>query len=142
MSRSGNDPGLLDALTRVGANLVSALGHRLELASIELGEARSRLVATLIVSLGAVLMLGGSVALLSAWVVVALWGTIGAAALAWLALFYALAGAGLLWWLQRRLHADAPLLADTLAELRRDAAGLHAQSGTGQADAARGPREL
>lgn len=143
MSRNGNDPGLLDALTRVGANLVSALGHRLELASIELGEARSRLVATLIVSLGAVLMLGGSVALLSAWVVIALWSTIGAAALAWLALFYALAGAGLLWWLQQRLHADVPLLADTLAELRRDAAGLHAQSGSaGQAADARGLRDL
>ena len=141
MSRGSDDPGLLDALTRVGASLVSAIGHRLELASIELGEARGRLVATLIVSVGAVLMLGGAVAALSAWVVVALWSTIGAAALAWLALFYALGGAGLLWWLQRRLHTETPLLADTVAELQRDAAGLQSQSGAGLSAGTRGPRE-
>lgn len=125
MSRGADDPGLLDALTRLGGNLVGALRHRLELACIELGEAGARLVATVIVSVGAVLLLGGAVGMLTAWVAAALWSTLGAAVLAWLALAYALAGAGLLWWLQHRLRTAPPLLADTLAELQRDASALH-----------------
>ena len=127
MNRDTDSPGLLDALTRVGASLAGALGHRIELAGIELGEARGRLVAALVVSLGAVLMLGGAVALLTAWVAVALWATLGAAVLAWLALAYALLGAALLGWLHRRLHTEPKLLAETLAELQRDAAALRGQ---------------
>ena len=125
MSRADDDPGLLDALTRVGGSVVGALRNRLDLASIEIGEARGRLVATVVVGIAAVMLIGAAAVALSAWIAVALWSTLGAAVLAWLALVYALAGAGLLWWLQHRLHTDPPLLADTLAELRRDAAALH-----------------
>ena len=125
MSRSADDPGLLDALTRLGGNLVGAFCNRLELASIELGEASAWFIATVIVSVGAVLLLGGAVAMLTAWVAAALWSTLGAAVLAWLALAFALAGGGLLWWLQHRLRNAPRLLADTLAELQRDASALH-----------------
>jgi uncharacterized membrane protein YqjE len=125
MSRGADDPGLLDALTRLGGNLVGALRNRLELASIELGEASARLVATVVAGMAAVLLLGGAVGMLTAWVAAALWSTLGAAVLAWLALAYALAGAGLLWWLQHRLRSAPLLLADTLAELQRDASALH-----------------
>ncbi len=127
MNRDTDSPGLLDALTRVGASLAGALGHRIELAGIELGEARGRLVAALVVSLGAVLMLGGAVALLTAWAALALWPMLGAAVLAWLALTYALSGIGLLWWLRRRLQTEPKLLAETVAELQRDAAALRGQ---------------
>jgi uncharacterized membrane protein YqjE len=125
MSRGADDPGLLDALTRLGGNLVGALRNRLELASIEIGEASARLVATVVAGVAAVLLLGGAVGMLTAWVAAALWSTLGAAVLAWLALVYGLAGAGLLWWLQHRLRSAPPLLADTLAELQRDASALH-----------------
>lgn len=125
MSRGADDPGLLDALTRLGGNLVGALRNRLELASIELGEAGARLVSAVVVSVAAVLLLGGAVGMLTAWVAAALWSVLGAAVLAWLALAYGLAGAGLLWWLQHRLRSAPPLLADTLAELQRDASALH-----------------
>jgi uncharacterized membrane protein YqjE len=125
MSRGADDPGLLDALTRLGGNLVGALRNRLELASIEIGEASARLVATVVAGVAAVLLLGGAVGMLTAWVAAALWSTLGAAVLAWLALAYGLAGAGLLWWLQHRLRSAPPLLADTLAELQRDASALH-----------------
>lgn len=127
MNRDTDSPGLLDALTRVGASLAGALGHRIELAGIELGEARGRLLAALVVSLGAVLMLGGAVALLTAWAALALWPMLGAAVLAWLALTYALSGIALLWWLRRRLHTEPKLLAETVAELQRDAAALRGQ---------------
>ena len=104
------------------------LQNRLELASLELGEAGSRLVLTVIASFAALLLLGGAVAALSAWLAVALWGTLGHAVLGWLALAYFAAGAGLLWWLRGRLRNSPPLLADTLAELRVDAALLRGES--------------
>lgn len=122
MSRSqGEDPHLLDALRRVGASLFATLQHRLELASLEIGEAGGRLVFTLVASIAALGLFGGAVVALSAWVAFALWPTLGHAVLGWIALAYALAGAGLLWWLRARLRAYPPLMADTLAELHNDA---------------------
>ena len=125
---SQNEPGLLDALARFGGSVFGMLQNRLELASLELGDAGSRLVLTIIASFAALLLLGGAVAALSAWVAVALWGTLGHAVLGWLALAYFCAGVGLLWWLRARLRNSPPLLADTLAELRVDAALLRGES--------------
>jgi len=116
------DPTLIDALRRVAASLFATLQHRLELASIEVGEAGGRLVFTLVASIAALSLFGGAVFALSAWVALALWPTLGAAVLGWIALAYALAGAGLVWWLLARLRAYPPLMADTLAELRNDTA--------------------
>ncbi len=117
-----DEPGLLDTLARAGGSVFAMLQNRLELASLELGEAGARLVATIVASFAAVLLLGGAIAALSAWVVVALWATLGHAVLGWLALAYSLAGLGVLWWLRTHLRAAPPLLADTLAELRADSA--------------------
>lgn len=133
MSRS--DPGLLDALTRLGGSLFGMLQNRLELASIEIGEAGGRLVFTLVASFAAVLMFGGAIVALSAWLVLALWDTLGHVVLGWLALAYGAGGAGLLWWLRVRLHNDPPLLAETFAELRADAAFMRDEG------AARAPDE-
>jgi len=118
----GDDPTLIDALRRVGASLFATLQHRLELASIEVGEAGGRLVFTLVASIAALSLFGGAVFALSAWVALALWPTLGPAVLGWIALAYALAGVGLVWWLLARLRAYPPLMADTLAELRNDTA--------------------
>jgi uncharacterized membrane protein YqjE len=118
----GDEPTLIDALRRVGASLFATLQHRLELASIEVGEAGGRLVFTLVASIAALGLFGGAVFALSAWVALALWPTLGPAVLGWIALAYALAGAGLVWWLLARLRAYPPLMADTLAELRNDTA--------------------
>ena len=122
---SRHAPGLLESLSRLGGSVFAMLQNRLELASLELGEAGGRLVLTIVASFAAVLLLGGAVAVLSAWIAVALWGTLGQAVLGWLALAYAAAGGALLWWLRARLASAPPLLADTLAELRKDAALMH-----------------
>jgi uncharacterized membrane protein YqjE len=122
------EPGVLDTLARVGSGLFGMLQNRLELASLELGEAGGRLVLTIVVSFAAVLLLGGAVAALSAWVAVALWGTLGHAVLGYLALAYFAAGAGVFWWLRTRLRASPPLFAETLAELRVDAALLRGET--------------
>ena len=116
-----DEPGLLDALSRLRGTLFGVLQTRLELASIELGEAGGRLVVTLIASFAAVLLLSGAVLTLSVWVALALWSTLGHAVLGWIALAYVLAGAGLLAWLRGRQRREPSLLADTLTELRNDA---------------------
>lgn len=115
------DPGLLDAVARVGSSLLGMLHNRLELASIELAEARGRLLLTLVASIAGALLLGGAVMALTAWLAVALWPWLGHAVLGWIALGYGLGGAGLLLWLRARLRTAPPLLGDTLAELQKDA---------------------
>ena len=127
MSRDG--PGLLDALARVAGSVFGMLQNRLELASIEIGEAGERLVFTIVASVAAVLLFGGAIVALSAWVAVALWPTLGHTVLVWIALAYGLAGAGLLAWLRAKRRRDPPLLAETMAELHADAAmmGVDAQ---------------
>ncbi|MEP7295677.1 MAG: phage holin family protein [Burkholderiales bacterium] len=115
-------PGLIESLRRLGANLFGTVQHRLELASIEAGEAGGRLVFTLVASIAVLGLLGGAVFALSAWVALALWPVLGHAVLGWIALAYALAGAGLWWWLRAHVRAYPPLMAETLAELHNDAA--------------------
>lgn len=117
-----DEPHLLEALQRVAATLFATLQHRLELASIEVGEASGKLVFTLVVSVAALGLFGGAVFALSAWVALALWPTMGHSVLGWIALAYALAGGGVVWWLRARLRAYPPLMADTLAELHNDTA--------------------
>lgn len=119
---SRDDPGVLDALARFGRSMFGMLQNRLELASIEIGEASERLVFTLIASFAALLLLAGALVALSAWIAAALWPALGHAVFGWMALAYGLAGAGLLGWLRAKARRDPPLLADTLAELRTDAA--------------------
>lgn len=116
------DPGLLDALTRMGGSLFGMLQSRLELVSLELGETGRRIVTTIVASFAAVLLLGAALAVLSAWVAVALWNSLGHAVLGWLALVYALAGAAVLGWLRARLRRAPPPLEATLGELSIDAA--------------------
>lgn len=117
-----DDPGPFDALRRLGSNLFGTVRHRLELASLEIGEAGDRLVFTLVVSIAALGLLLGAVVALSAWLAFALWPTLGHAVLGWIALGYAVFGVGLLWWLKLRMRSYPPLMAETLAELHNDAA--------------------
>lgn len=125
MNRS--DPGLLEAVARVGSSLFGMLQNRLELASLEIGEARERLVFTIVASFAAVLLLGGAVVALTAWIAAAAWSSLGPAVLGWIALAYGAAGIGLLLWLRARRRSDPPLLADTLAELRTDASMMRGE---------------
>ncbi len=125
---SREDPGLLEALTRLGGSLFGMLQSRLELASIELGEARARLVFTLVAAFAAALLLAGAALALSAWVALALWASLGYAVLGWIALVYLAAGVAVLLWLRERLRSHPPLLADTLTELRNDAAFMRGEA--------------
>jgi uncharacterized membrane protein YqjE len=126
MSRS--EPGLLDAGLRVVGNVFAMLQNRIELASLELGEAGDRLVTAIIASFAVVLLVFGALAALSAWVAAALWDSVGLAVLGWLALAYGAAAAVLIVWLRAQLR-DAPTpLAETLAELAKDVAAIRGET--------------
>ena len=124
MTTRHDEPGVLDTLSRIAGHLFGMMQSRLELASLELSEARTRLIVMMVASFAAVLLLGCAVLALSAWVAVVLWPTLGHAVLGWIALVYGITGGAVVWWLRTRLHSDPPLLADTLAELRHDASTM------------------
>jgi len=123
MSRaSRDDPGLIDSVRALGSTLFATLRHRLELASLEAGEAGGRFVFTLVASIAVLGLFGGAVVSLSVWLAFALWPSLGHGVLGCIALAYALAGIGLMTWLRARVRRYPPLMADTLAELHKDAA--------------------
>jgi len=121
MSVAGPQPGLVDAVQRLAASALGGLHNRLALAGLELEEARERLLGTLLLAFGAALAAGATVVALSVWLVLVLWERMGPAAVAVLAVAYAVLCAGLAWRLRLRARAAPAFLADTLAELRRDA---------------------
>ena len=71
MTTRRDEPSLLDSLSRLAGHLFGMAQSRLELASLELSEARSRLMLIMVASFAAVLLFWGAVAALSAWVAVA-----------------------------------------------------------------------
>lgn len=122
------DTGLFDALRRAAGTALAMLQSRVELASLELGEAGRRVFRTVLLAFFAVLLLLAALVLASAWFVMLLWPVMGAASLGLFALVYLAVGLGLLQWVQRRFDAQPPLLEATLSELRSDAALLRGSS--------------
>jgi uncharacterized membrane protein YqjE len=116
--------GLSGALAQFGASLVGLVHTRVELAALELGEARERTVEAFVLVHVAVLFLAFSVLAASAVVVVLFWDTYRIAALCGVTLVYLLIGLLALWRLTLRRRSDTPLFAGTLAELERDRAWL------------------
>lgn len=112
--------GLLGSAGRLLDTVISILGTRLELASIELQEEGVRLVRIVVLACLALLSLVLTLLLLTLLIVVVFWDThrleaLGAAT----ALYFALTLI-CVWMLRRRACRRAPLLAATVAELRKD----------------------
>lgn len=112
-------PGLLETLQRVGTTVLAIIQNRLELLIVELQEDRIRLFETLLM-VAAIVALGFfTLTLVAAGVIVLVWKEFGVAGL------FVLAGVGLIatllvcWRLRVRLM-NWPVLAGTLAELRKD----------------------
>jgi len=128
------EPGLGQALRSLSATVLTLLHSRLELVSLEAGEAGGRLLRLVVAALAAALLFGGAVAAISAWLAVALWPVMGHAVLGCLALIYALAGLAVVWWLREQTLTGPPLLEQTLAELRADAKLLRGEAGVSERD--------
>jgi uncharacterized membrane protein YqjE len=118
----------VSGLVREAAALgVAALVTRGELAAIELTEARERAARWLVLALVAGVLLLSALLVGSLWIVSIFWDSHRSEAIA-VAVVYALAGGGLLWWLLARLRAAPPLLQSTLGELKRDVDALRGAS--------------
>jgi uncharacterized membrane protein YqjE len=130
--------GLLATLRALPAQLLAMLATRGELAALELGEARDRLLRALAVGALAAALLLAALMTVSLWVAAVFWDGPRALALGLLAAVYLLAGVVLVQRLRREFAAAPPLLADTLAELRKDGAALAARSAP-PPDTAHGP---
>ena len=119
----------VSGLVRDAAALgVAALVTRGELAAIELTEARERAARWLVLALIAGVLLLAALLVGSLWVVSIFWDSHRSVAIAVVAVAYALAGGGLMWWLVARLRAAPPLLQSTLGELKRDVDALRGAS--------------
>lgn len=125
---SRDQSGLLESLASVGANLFNIVQNRIELAGIELAEARTRLLLMAASALAAALLFCAAAITLTAWIAALLWPVLGPAVLGWITLVYALVGAGILLWLRGKISSDPPILGDTRAELRADVAYMRGES--------------
>jgi uncharacterized membrane protein YqjE len=113
-------PGVKGALGRLGTALLGAAHTRLELAAVELGEERERLVGRLVLILIALVGFSCALFALSALVVIWFWETNRIAAISGVALFYLALGAAAAWRLATAPALD--LFASTLVTLERDRA--------------------
>ncbi len=120
----GGLSGATGALREAAALGVAALVTRGELAALELAEARDRAARWLVLAVVGGVLLLAALMVSSLWIVAVFWESHGPQAIAVVAIIYALAGGGLLWWLVARLRSAPPLLHSTIEELKRDADAL------------------
>ncbi|QIM48876.1 phage holin family protein [Pusillimonas sp. DMV24BSW_D] len=108
---------------QLAATLVSIVGTRLELFSIELAEQRVRLIKVMCLTVGAILCLVLALLVVSLLVALYFWPTeYRYVALGLLALVYLFVGLGLAWWVRKELCANPVPFEATLDELKRDLA--------------------
>ena len=128
--RPASPPGLVEASRRLAAALVAAGRTRIELAAVELEEARLQLVRLWIraaLTLG--LLFTGSLLALGWWLLVSdpadrVWIAGG------LAVAFLLAGAAMAWDWRREARSVRPWLSSSLAELASDEAALRGARAT------------
>lgn len=126
-------PRPLDALRRVSERSLTLLLSRLELATLELGLTRDRLVRWLALLLASALVFQLALLAASAAVIVALWDRFGPLTLVACALVYGAVGVAVLVRLRREIATAPPLLSKTLAELAKDRDALFGEVSTASA---------
>jgi uncharacterized membrane protein YqjE len=115
---------LADSLSRLGATAVLVVRQRLELAALDVEEELLRVARLLAGALSAVLLAVLALAWAAALVVTYFWDTARMEALAGVTLAFAAAAAFVAWKVAAAWDAKPPLLATTLAELRKDREAL------------------
>jgi len=127
VSPSGS-PAMTEAAANVGARALALVETRIELASVELAEARVRLVRSMMLVGGALVCALLALMLVTLGIVSWYWDTSRFTAIAILTLVYA-GAAALLWQRNGALGRAGPdLFAATRAALRADAAHLRGQA--------------
>ena len=117
---TGSRPGPVEALRRVAGRSLALLLSRAEFATLELTEARARLMRWLLFALVGAAVLQLALLAVAAAVTTALWDRFGPLTLVALALLFAAVGGMVLARLRREIAATPPLLSETLTELGKD----------------------
>jgi uncharacterized membrane protein YqjE len=127
--------GLKGALARLGESALGLVRTRAELAGVELVEQRERLVLRLALLVAGIVVLAFAALFVGVFIIALFWDSHPLAAIAFVALLYALAGA-LMIAKSRAIGREAPApFSATLAELEKDRVRLQraAQDVTGPA---------
>jgi uncharacterized membrane protein YqjE len=110
----------LDAVRRLSAASVNLLLSRAEFASLELAQARAQIMRWFALALAAMMLVLLALVAASALFVVLAWPRLDWVALLLLGLVYTLGAVLVMRRLQREMAETPPLLAETLAEVRKD----------------------
>jgi len=119
-------PGLVEILRRLAATILAIFQNRLELLAVEWQEERVRLLNALLLTAAIVALGFFTLALAASGLALVVWDAYGVRGL------FALSGLGLAitllayWWMRVRLN-NWPLMAGTLAELRKDREGMESK---------------
>ena len=125
---------IIQSLARLSATLVGILHTRLELMSVEIEEELTRFSSYLLWSLLALFCAGVAVLLLILLLLAAFWDTHRFMVIwALLGVFFS-AAVGLAWWLRYSMLNKPRLLADSLAELKKDACALRGENRADESD--------
>jgi uncharacterized membrane protein YqjE len=126
MSDSDAAPGMPvgSTLRRLSDAALRLFATRIELASVELGQAQRSLLRWFALALGAGLLLLLAAIAATAAIVIALWDVLGWLGLAIFAIAYAVGALALVARVRRELDASPGVLAATVAELKEDLAQL------------------
>lgn len=111
---------LLATAGRIASTLVAMVATRLELAAVEFQEDARRLLGYLAWSMLAVFLAAGAAMLVALFVILLFWDTYRLQAVGGMALVLGAAAFLIVASVRSKLNAQAPLFADTLAELRKD----------------------
>lgn len=112
---------MLSSARRLGGTLVAMLHTRLELASVELQEEAQRLLGYLVWALLSLFLLGVAIVMVALFVVALFWDSYRLEAIGGMALLFGAAAALIALKLKASIAAKPRLMADTVAELRKDA---------------------
>jgi uncharacterized membrane protein YqjE len=115
---------ILDSVVRLGATLIDIIHTRLELISLELEEELVRFSSYLLLSLIALFAAGIAVLLAIFLLIVVFWDTHRIAVVGSLFAVFSSVAVGIAFWLRHAFRNKPRLLASSLAELRKDSAGL------------------
>ena len=111
---------ILDSAGRFGASLLAMVQTRVELASVELQEEAQRALRYLVLSLAALFLAAMTVILITFFVILLFWDENPLTAVAVLAVLYGAGAILLMAKVKSEVSSRPALLAQTLAELRKD----------------------
>lgn len=112
---------IADTARRLGGTLVAMLHTRLDLASVELQEEAQRWLGYLVWALLSLFLFGVAIAMVALFVVVLFWDSYRLEAIGGLALLFGAAAAVIGLKVKASIAGKPRLMADTVAELRKDA---------------------